>query len=499
VLVLLHTGALYSFEASACAAVALPGPCASVACTPVASAAVLASGAGYVWGKLGKGNDAVFASPSPVLVGSPEPLGAVAGSSLCFIFTSQNARRVLAWGSNQEFGLGLDDKPSTVAKQCEPLVVEGLPEDAVFSQVAVQGGCALALTDKGQLYAWGGSKKECRPALQGDAGLPGRGFADVTHVAANNASPLAVTKPDGAVYWRRGGKKSDWTKWEPELAVAAGARLLATEDVVYGVERRSGKLCRVGPRPGDSTVVQSIRVADFAVSAGTLVLVLAVPNRRSRIFGVLHPEPLLKLATPKGLIEWIAKTGCRYQSDLGAFLFAFPVLQKMLSKESRAENNRAGRGLESFVKLLKRLYQKNDEDNTVRTGVHKLLQTWIDSRPPATDARAVLQLTQSFLTEGEQASLWKSENMRPLPTTSVRRISVGDRGSQQQQAGLEMEDVQALSPKLVAATLTLMRSAQFSSLPSVDVVKFCTLTPDPVAFEQYPRVAEYVDFGASSR
>jgi hypothetical protein len=102
---------------------------------------------------------------------------------------------------------------------------------------------------------------------------------------------------------------------------------------------------------------------------------------------------------------------------------------------------------------------------------------------------------QSFLTEGEQASLWKSENMRALPTMSVRRISVGDRGSQQQPAGLEMEDVQALSPKLVAATLTLMRSAQFSSLPSVDVVKFCTLTPDPVAFEQYPRVAEYVDFG----
>jgi hypothetical protein len=371
VLVLLHTGALYSFEAGAGAAVALPGPCASIACTPAASAAVLASGAGYVWGKVGKGNDAVFASPSPVLMASPEPLGAVVGSSLCFIFTSQNARRVLAWGSNQEFGLGLDDKPSTVAKQCEPLVFEGLPDDAVFAQVAVQGGCLLALTDKGQLYGWGGSKKECRPVALSDAGLPGRGFLDVLQVAANNSSPLAVTKPEGVVYWRRGGKKGEWSKFEPELTAAASSRLVAVDDVVHVVDRRSGKLCRAGPRPGDNMAVQSIRVADFAVSAaaGIVVLVLAVPNRRSRIFGVLHPEPLLKLATPKGLIEWIAKTGCRYQSDLGAFLFAFPVLQKMLSKESRAENNRAGRGLESFVKLLKRLYQKNYEDNTVRAAI----------------------------------------------------------------------------------------------------------------------------------
>ncbi len=204
--------------------------------------------------------------------------------------------------------------------------------------------------------------------------------------------------------------------------------------------------------------------------------------------------------------DWMVRSGfyylrlttccSRYQSDLGAFLFAFPVILKMLSKEHRVENNRGSRGLESFVKMLKRLYQK-EEDDTSRGGVNKLLQAWIDARPPATDARAVLQLTQSFLTEGEQASLWKAENLRALPTTTLRRISVGnlnDRASQQQGA-LEMEDVQALNAKTAAATLTLMRSAQFSSLASVDIVKFCTLTPDPVAFEQYPRVAEYVDFG----
>jgi hypothetical protein len=113
----------------------------------------------------------------------------------------------------------------------------------------------------------------------------------------------------------------------------------------------------------------------------------------------------------------------------------------------------------------------------------------------------VLQLAQSFLTEGEQASLWKRENMRAIPITSGRRMSGGlislpqQQQQQQQPSGLEMEDIETAGPKTAAASLTLMRATQFASLSSSDIVKFCTLTPDPLAFEMYPRVAEYVDFG----
>jgi hypothetical protein len=144
--------------------------------------------------------------------------------------------------------------------------------------------------------------------------------------------------------------------------------------------------------------------------------------------------------------------------------------------------------------MLKKLYVAS-EDAVCRGGVKQLLQAWIDSRPAATDARTVLQLTQSFLSEGEQASLWKRENMRAMPVSARRMSGGGGEQQQQLQGPLEMEDVEALPPKSVAAALTLLRAAQFSALPSSDIVKFCTLTPDPLAFETYPRVAEFVDFG----
>ncbi len=310
ILLLLHSGALYALEGSACAVVPLPGPCAAVACGPAASAAVLAgSGSAFVWGKVSRGSETFFASPSPVPVGAPESLGSVAGGSLSFLFCSQSGKRVFAWGSNYEYSLGLDEKTSLVAKQCEPVVFEGIPDEAIFTQVVAQGSYALALTDKGALYGWGGSKKECRPALLSDVGLPGNGFCDVAFVTANGATPMVVTKPDGVVFWKKGAKKGEWIKWENAAVAAASSRLVAVDDMVYCVERRSGKLCRYNAKQNEAVMVQSIRVAEFAVSSTALVLVLAVPNRRTRIFGTLHPEPLLKLATPKGMIEWIVKTG----------------------------------------------------------------------------------------------------------------------------------------------------------------------------------------------
>ncbi len=60
---------------------------------------------------------------------------------------------------------------------------------------------------------------------------------------------------------------------------------------------------------------------------------------------------------------------------------------------------------------------------------------------------------------------------------------------------LEMEDIAALPAKSVALTLTLLRFTQFQALPSGDIVSFCVVAPDPAAFEQFPRVAEFVDFG----
>jgi hypothetical protein len=244
-----------------------------------------------------------------------------------------------------------------------------------------------------------------------------------------------------------------------------------------------------------------------------VVAVLGVHNRKTRIFGSLHPEPLLKLATTKGFTSWLVKTGCRYESDLGAFSFAFPTMLKLLTKEHRHGGHRVRDGLESFVNILKKLYLADKEDATIHLGVNKLLESWLNSKPTASDARAVLQQTQAFLTEGEQASLWKLENMRAMPVTGVRKASgadlmrgsstlrlgggggVGGGSSSSQSSILEMEELQALPPKTVAATLTLMRLTQFTLLSSIEIVKFCTLTPDPMAFELYPRVAEYVDFG----
>jgi hypothetical protein len=53
-----------------------------------------------------------------------------------------------------------------------------------------------------------------------------------------------------------------------------------------------------------------------------MVLVLGVPHSEALVFGCLYPEPMLKLATARGFVEWMVKTGHRFPSDLaGSFNF----------------------------------------------------------------------------------------------------------------------------------------------------------------------------------
>jgi hypothetical protein len=72
--------------------------------------------------------------------------------------------------------------------------------------------------------------------------------------------------------------------------------------VLFSIAHSSGKVYRFSTKSNEGSWLQTIRVNEVLVSSSVFVFVLGVHNRRSRIFGTLHPEPLLKLATPKVLL-----------------------------------------------------------------------------------------------------------------------------------------------------------------------------------------------------
>ncbi len=118
----------------------------------------------------------------------------------------------------------------------------------------------------------------------------------------------------------------------------------------------------------------------------------------------------------------------------------------------------------------------------------------------ASDIRELLAATEAFLSESEQAALWK----RQAQWTAVVGGGTARSASQSTldvnpnapiQLSYELEDVAALAPRLVALTLTQLRYQQFNALSPSEIVRFCMLAPDPSASELYPHVAEFVDFG----
>ena len=489
--------------------VMLPGDAraASITCGPHATVVLSRKGKVFIWGRVAgsKGMEPVFFSATPVELEVPEAVGSVSVGNQFVVMMAKSGQAVYSWGSNAEWGLGIDEKPTLVARTAERVAFDGLVSGCLFTSVVAAGASVYALTDRGTLYYWGGRKKEFKPVALSASGLPksADGFRDVDYVARGYSVPMVVMKDSGAVYWKKRPTKGDWMRWEP-LPNVCGP-VVALEDAILCHDATSKRVFRYANKTQEGTLLATIRVTDFDATPSMMVLCLNVYNQSSRIFGTLHPEPLLKLATAKGFVSWLVKTGCRYASDLGAFCFAFPVILKQLSKASRVEGQRT-QGLVSFVQTLKKMYIVDaKEDDQSHHGVLTLLQSWLDAKPTARDAREVLQQTQTFLTEGEQATLWKVENMRAMPSTSARRMSGGASGASSGGAGsssssgaasaLDMEDLLNVSPRTVAATLTLMRSAQFAAMATIDVVRFCTLTPDPSAFELYPRVAEYVDFG----
>ena len=88
------------------------------------------------------------------------------------------------------------------------------------------------------------------------------------------------------------------------------------------------------------------------------------------------------------------------------------------------------------------------------------------------------------MTEGEQASLWNRENMRALPSASMRLTHLSQDGDDASFSQLHSSiNISNLSAKDVAGTLTLLRYRQFQALNASDIVRFCMLAPDPKAFE----------------
>jgi hypothetical protein len=316
-LILVNTGVVVAFDGANTSIVQLPAPSESIACGQQFGAAVV-QGQVHVWGRISVGKDTLFSSPSPVALSGPDAAGQIAATNFSLLAVSQSGKKVYTWGSNAEYCLGVDDKSSTMlVRQMEPVAFEGLAEDAVFALLHASGSCAVCLTDKGVLYSWGGGKKECRPVVVPTTGLP----PEVSQVIAHSAGPMVVSKQE--LYWR---KKSKWELLSQ--ALGSTSRVAAFDDVVLSLGSSSGKVYRYSTKTSEGTWLQTIRVSDVCVSSNLVVLTLGVYNRRSRIFGTLHPEPMLKLATPKGFIEWICKTGCRYESDVGAFVFAAPVIFK---------------------------------------------------------------------------------------------------------------------------------------------------------------------------
>jgi hypothetical protein len=224
----------------------------------------------------------------------------------------------------------------------------------------------------------------------------------------------------------------------------------------------------------------TVRVGSFSFVGGSGVVVLSVCNSKHRVFSALHPEPLLRIATVRGLTKWLVTTGCKFPSDLAAFQFALPTLLKLQHG-----------GIPGFVRVL----GEYAVDAASKLGARKLLEVLLGS--PSTrphDSRAALQGAQAFLSEVELASLWQQETQRSA--SSQDRPALTTSSTEAPSASLlELDDIMTFSPKQVASALSAVRQRQYIGLAPADIVGFAMISPDPLSFELYADVAEFVDFG----
>jgi hypothetical protein len=467
-------GRLYQLESGERpSALELPGTTATaVAAGPTFGACLSREGKLFVWGKVGSGAETVLAAPSPSLVPASEPLTSLA-SGTHFVVAAAG-RKVYSFGSNAEWGLGAGKDKKAVHRSCE-LVLETLSDVGLLQ---TYGSHSVLLTAKGECYAWGGKKKYRTPT---SLSVP----VNTVYVAISGAHMAAVTGA-GELYRKKDPlSKNDWVAFGSEIKATSGLRF-AADDVLLAQMRATGKVAAFHcAKAVDPIVLHTIRVAEFTASPHQgAAMLLNARNTKNCLFGALHPEPLLRLATAKGFVKWLVSTGCKFTSDVMAFEFALQTVLKLAParKEVAATNPMAG-----FLLLLKKYYVPGNATSSL--GTRRLLEMLLlapSTRPQ--DARAALAIAQQFMQESELTSLWSVENHqhRTIAAPSAN-LSAG--------ATIEMDDVAALPPKLIASTLSFLRHRQFIGIDPAHIVRFAMISPDPSSFELFPNVAEYVDFG----
>jgi hypothetical protein len=121
---------------------------------------------------------------------------------------------------------------------------------------------------------------------------------NILSVSQNSESVYVVTAAS-ELYSKRVGKKGgDWRKLECDKQPVSS--VLAADDALLLTHAASGKLMRLWGKPEQCFTIPTIRVKQVALSgSGLTVVVLAVAHNQGRIFSALHPEPVLKLATPR--------------------------------------------------------------------------------------------------------------------------------------------------------------------------------------------------------
>jgi len=167
------------------------------------SAALTKDGRLFTWGRsqnrrLGHGDTMGSNESYPKIVAELEGQEVVyvdAGFSHMACICSNN--EIYTWGKNSSKQLGHP-------KSDYPAVVKGLPSDAKFSKVACGRGHTLAMTDDGEVFSWGGSKKGAQgTGKRGAEVLPTLIHAlsdlDVVDIAAGEDFSLFLTK-EGKVY-----------------------------------------------------------------------------------------------------------------------------------------------------------------------------------------------------------------------------------------------------------------------------------------------------------
>ena len=446
---------------------------AAVVAGPSFGACLSREGKLFVWGRVGGGGESVLASPSPALVAAPEPLTAVAAGT--HFVAAASGRKVLTFGSNAEWGLGAGKDKKAVHRACE--VVFEAPADVAMLQT--YGSYTAVLTVKGECFMWGGKKKYRAPAA---IAVP----SNTVFVGVSSGYVAAVTGAGELFRKKDPFSKNEWVPFGADVKATSSLRFCG-EEVLLAQVRSSGRVAVLHcGKSSEAATLPTIRVAEFATWTNQgCAMLLNVHNTKNCVFGALHPEPLLRLATAKGLVKWLVSTGCKFTSDVMAFEFALQTVLRLAParKEAAAAGPMAG-----FMLLLRKYYVPGNP--TCSLGTRRLLEMLL--RAPSTrpqDARAALTLAQQFMQEAELTSLWSVES-HPRGAAAVLP-SVRAAGG----ASMEMDDVAAMPARLVAATLTHLRHKQFVGIDPAHVVRFAMISPDPSSFELFPNVAEYVDFG----